>query len=59
MVKVYEDLTEQEQDQLSHAWRKIYEGLLIYEEVTGASDLDDIVYDDLWEAITFQKGEEV
>lgn len=57
MVKRYDDLTEAEQNKLAEAWPKICEGLQIYEEVTGA-DLQNIVYDELWETIDYQASEE-
>lgn len=55
MIKVYDDLTPQEQDELSNAWLKICEGLEVYARVTGADSLDDIVYDELWDAIAAQQ----
>ena len=58
MIKRYDDLTEAEQSKLADAWQKIYEGLQVYGEITGASSLDDIVYDELWETIDYQAGEE-
>lgn len=54
-VKEYQDLSPAEQDQLSKAWAKIAEGLNVYEQVTGAYQLDDILYDVLWETIGYQK----
>lgn len=58
MIREYEDLTPKEQDELSHAWMKIYEGLEVYERITGANSLDEIVYDEIWEQVLYQKGNE-
>lgn len=57
-VRTYDELNEVEKNKLADAWLKLVEGLRIYEEVTGASDLDDLVYDELWEIIEYQCSEE-
>lgn len=58
MVKVYEDLTDAEQSKLSEAWLQIYKGLEVYEELTGAENLDDVINGYLWEIIYLQKAEQ-
>ncbi len=58
MIRLYDDLPEQEQDKLSYAWLKIYEGLKMYEQITGAESLDDVMYDELWQQIEYQQSEE-
>lgn len=59
MIKTYEQLNDSERSKLSKAWADIAEGLGVYETVTGAYNLDDILYEELWETIGYQKTDEV
>lgn len=58
MIKLYEDLNEQEQSELAKAWAGIAKGLQVYGAITGANDLDDVIYEHLWQEIGFQKDDE-
>ena len=58
VVKDYEQLSETDKTRVAKAWAQIADGLSVYEEVTGAYDLADIVNDDLWETIGYQKDAE-
>lgn len=51
----YEDLTEEQKNQLSYAWLKICEGLEVYTEVTGVGQLDDMVNSFLWDTIELEQ----
>lgn len=55
MIRLYEELTPKQQDKLSHAWVKVVEGLEVYESVTGAQDLDDLIYEHIWAEVQWQK----
>lgn len=56
-VRVSDDLTPEEHEELSKAWLDVVKGLEVYERITGA-DLIDITNDEIWENVEFQKFEE-
>lgn len=59
MIKTYKQLTDKEENQLAQAWASIARSLTIYENITGASDLSNVINEKLWEEIEYQKEEEV
>jgi hypothetical protein len=59
MIKNYKDLDEAEERRLAHVWSELVYWLKEYEEVTGAHDLDEVLYEKLWDEIDNQKEEEL
>lgn len=56
-MRDYTDLTDQERTILTNVWPDIKILLDIYEEITGAKGLDEVIYEKLWEEITRQNNE--
>lgn len=58
MIKDYSSLSGKDENVLAKAWNNIHKALDVYERVTGASDLDDVINECIWAEIEQQKAAE-
>jgi hypothetical protein len=58
MVKLWDDLTATEKERLEIQARRIYDALYVYEEVTGAWDLEEEVAERIWSWVGYCQEQE-
>jgi hypothetical protein len=58
MVKLWDDLTATEKERLEIQARRVYDALAVYEEVTGAWNLDEEVAERIWDWVRYCQEEE-